>query len=93
MAGGRRDRGLYEGRKVSGARMWLEAVCKEEECGWRLERQWTVCWRQCVSSQDVAGCRRDRGMYGGRNVLRARMWLEVGETEDCMVQAICKDPG
>ena len=24
MAGGRRDRGLYEGRNVSGARMWLE---------------------------------------------------------------------
>ena len=79
MAGGRRDRGLYEGRNVSGARMWLEvgetedcmaeAVCKEEGCGWRLERQWTVCWRQCVSSQDVAGGRRDRGLYGGRNVL------------------------
>ena len=21
------------------------------------------------------------------------MWLEVGETEDCMVQAMCKEPG
>ena len=49
MAGGRRDRGLYEGRNVSGARLWLEVgetehcmadeVCKEEGCGWRLERQ------------------------------------------------------
>ena len=24
MVGGRRDRGLYDGRNVSGARMWLE---------------------------------------------------------------------
>ena len=24
MAGGRKDRGLYDGRNVSGARMWLE---------------------------------------------------------------------
>ena len=40
MAGGRGDRGLYDGRNVSGARMWLEvgtyrglvwwtAMCKE----------------------------------------------------------------
>ena len=21
------------------------------------------------------------------------MWLEVGETEDCMVEAVCKEPG
>ena len=50
--------------------MWLEvgetencmagAVCKEQGCGWRKERQRTVWWRQCVSSQDVAGGRRDR---------------------------------
>ena len=45
MAGGRKDRGLYDGRNVSGARMLLEvggkddrvteAVCKEPGCGWR----------------------------------------------------------
>ena len=39
MLGGRRDRGLYDGRNVSGTRMWLEvettedsmveAICKE----------------------------------------------------------------
>ena len=39
MVGGRRDRGLYDGRNVSGDRMWLEvgtteysmveAMCKE----------------------------------------------------------------
>ena len=31
---------------------------------------------------------RDRGVYGGGNVSGARMWLEVGETEDCMVDAM-----
>ena len=45
MFGGRRDRGLYDGRNVSGARMWLEveatedsmvhAMYKEQGCGWR----------------------------------------------------------
>ena len=25
-------------------------------------------------------------MYG------ARVWLEVGDTEDCMVEAMCKEP-
>ena len=35
--------------------------------------------------------RRDRGQYGGRNVSGARMWLEVGETDDCMVGAMCQD--
>ena len=83
---GRKDRGLYDGRNVSGARMWLE-VGETEDYGCIHKRQWTVCWRQCVSSQDVAGGRRDR------NVLRARMWLEVGETEECTVQAMCKEPG
>ena len=59
-------------------RVWLEvveteecmagALCKEQGCGWRKERQRTVWWRQCVSSQDVAGGRRDRGLYGGDDV-------------------------
>ena len=44
MAGVRKDRGLHDGRNVSGARMWLEveatedsmvdAMYKEQECGW-----------------------------------------------------------
>ena len=53
----------------------------------------TVWWRKCVSSQDVAGGRRDRGHYDGHNVSGARMWLEVGEAEDCMVEAIYQEPG
>ena len=44
-------------------------------------------------SQDVAGGRRDRGQYGGGSMQRARMWLEVGETEDSMAEAVCKEPG
>ena len=45
MAGGRGDRGLYDGRNVSGVGMWLEvghtedsmvyAMYKEQGCGWR----------------------------------------------------------
>ena len=45
MARGRGNRGLYDGRNVSGVRMWLEvgdteesmvdAMYKEQECGWR----------------------------------------------------------
>ena len=31
--------------------------------------------RQCIRSKDGAGGRRDRGLYGGRNVSGARMWL------------------
>ena len=41
----------------------------------------------------MAGGRRDRRPYGGSNVSGARMWLEVGETVDCMVDAMCKEPG
>ena len=37
--------------------------------------------------------KRDRGQYGGRSVSGARMWLEVGETEDFMVEAMCKEQG
>ena len=40
----------------------------------------------------MAGGRGDRGQYGGRNVSVARMSLEVGETEDCMMDAMCKGP-
>ena len=48
---------------------------------------------QCVKSHDVAGGRGDRGLYDGRNVSGARVWLEVGKTEDCMMDAIGKEPG
>ena len=41
----------------------------------------------------MAGGRGDRGQYGGRNVSGVRMWLEVGETEDSMVEAMCKEQG
>ena len=41
----------------------------------------------------MAGGRKDRGLYGGRNLSGARMWLEVGETDYCMVQAMCKESG
>ena len=47
--------------------------------------------RQCVSSQDVAGCKRDGGLYDSRNVSGARMWQEVGEKEDCVAEAVCKE--
>ena len=33
----------------------------------------------------MVGGRRDRVLYDGRNVSGARMWLEVGETGDCMI--------
>ena len=52
MAGGKKDRGMYDRRNVSGARMWLEAgatedimvdaMYQEPGCGWRLERQRNV---------------------------------------------------
>ena len=38
----------------------------------------------------MVGGRKDRGLYDGRNVLGARMWLEVGATEDSIVEAMCK---
>ena len=47
----------------------------------------------------MVGGRRDRGLYGERqgtvwwNVYGAKVWLEVGKTEDCMMDAMCKEPG
>ena len=32
-------------------------------------------------------------MYYGRNVSGVRMWLEVGDKEDCMVDAMYKEQG
>ena len=48
-------------------------------------------WTQCIRSKGVAGGRKDRGLYDGRNVSGARMWLEVGTTEYSMVEAMCKE--
>ena len=39
----------------------------------------------------MVGGWRDSGLYDGRNVSGARMWLEVGTTEDSMVEAMCKE--
>ena len=69
MAGGRGDRGLYDGRNVSGARMWLE-VGKTED--FMMDAMYRV-------YQDVAASSSNRGQYGGGNVSEAKMWLEVGE--------------
>ena len=41
----------------------------------------------------MARRRGDRGMYDGRNVSGDRMWLEVGDTEDSMVDAMYKEKG
>ena len=41
----------------------------------------------------MAGGRRDRGQYGGGSAQGARMWLEVGETDDSMMEAVRKEPG
>ena len=41
----------------------------------------------------MAGGRGDGGLYGGRNVSGARMLLEVGETIDCMMDAMHQEPG
>ena len=67
MTGGRKTRGLYDGRNVSGARMGLEvgatedsmveAMYKEPGCGWRSEQLRTVWWKQYIRSKGVAGGR------------------------------------
>ena len=41
----------------------------------------------------MVGGKRDRRLYDGRNVSGARMSLEVGATEDSMVEAMCKEQG
>ena len=41
----------------------------------------------------MAEGRKDRGLYDGRNVSGARMWLEVGAIEDSMVEAMYKELG
>ena len=41
----------------------------------------------------MAGGRKDRGLYAGRNVSGVRMRLEVGEIGDCMVDAMYQESG
>ena len=57
MAAGREDRGLYDGRNVTGVSMRLEVGATEDSR-----------WMQCIRSKGVAGGRKDRGLYDGRNV-------------------------
>ena len=58
MAGSRKDRGLYDGRNVSGARMWLEVGATEDSTLEALYKE----------QGGMAGGRKDRGLYDGRNV-------------------------
>ena len=62
--------------------MWLEVGTTEDSR-----------WTQCIRSKGVAGGRKVRGLYDGRNVSGARMWLEVEATEDSMVDAMYKEQG
>ena len=39
----------------------------------------------------MVGSRKDRGLFDGCNISGVRMWLEVGETEDIMVDAMYKE--
>ena len=83
--------------------MWLEvgetedcmmdAMYQESRYCWRYEKQRTVWWRQCIRIKGVAGGREDRGLCDGRNVSGVSMWLEVGATEDSMVDAMYKEQG
>ena len=41
----------------------------------------------------MAGGRGDSGLQDGRNVSGARMWLEVGVTEDSKAKAMYKESG
>ena len=41
----------------------------------------------------MVGGRRNRGQYDGRSVSGSRMCLEVGETGDCMVDAMYTEQG
>ena len=41
----------------------------------------------------MVGGRRDRRLYDGRNVSGARMWLEVGATEDSTINFRCYSNG
>ena len=70
----------------------MDAMYQESGCGWRKEKQRTVWWTKCAKNQNVTGGRGDRGMYDGSNVSGVRMWLEVGETEDNMVDVLYPEP-
>ena len=82
MAGGRKDRGLYDGRNVSGARMWLEVGATEYSIVDAMYKE-----------KGVGGGRIDKGLYDECNVKGARMWQEVEATEDIMVDTMYQEPG
>ena len=51
---------------------------------------------EAVCKEQGCGWRKVRQrtrQYGGRNVSGARMWLQVRETGDCMMDAMCQEPG
>ena len=70
---------------------WKQCVRSQDVVGGRRDRGLLWCG-QCIRSHDVVVRRRDRGQYGGRSVSGTRMWLEVGEIEDCMVGAMYQEP-
>ena len=39
----------------------------------------------------MAGSRKDRGLYDGRNISGTRMWLKVGATDDSKAMAMYKE--
>ena len=39
----------------------------------------------------MGGGRNDRGLFAGRNVSGVGMWLEVGDTEDSMMDAMYEE--
>ena len=41
----------------------------------------------------MVGGRRNRGLYDGSNVRGARIWLEVGATEESMVDPMYHEQG
>ena len=41
----------------------------------------------------MAGGRKDRGLNDGRNVSGVSIWLEVGEKEESMVDALYQESG
>ena len=46
----------------------VDTMYKEPGCDWRYEQLRTAWWTQCIRSRGVAGGRKDRGLYDGRNV-------------------------
>ena len=68
--------------------MWLD-VEKTEHC--KMDAMYKE--QGCIRSKGVAGGRKGRRLYDGRNVSGVNMWLEGGATEDSMVDAMYKEQG